>query len=158
MDNNVLQLAPWSLFTGFTRLFAPRRLYKEPHNRSQTSSREFAMAQIVFKDCFKNCKVDISAKGSNGKRKIEEENIESTILLTLRKEVLSHLIESEAKRKKKERAKICKFQETCKKKAEDCKFPHVPSEVLKDLRPPYYLCYKFPNCDRENCTFVHWKP
>ena len=90
MDNNVLQLAPWSFFTGFTRLFAPRRLYKEPHNRSQTSSSEFAMAQIVFKDCFKNCKVDItsSAKGSNGKRKIEEENIESTILLTLSKDVL----------------------------------------------------------------------
>ena len=47
---------------------------------------------------------------------------------------LIHLIESKAKKKRDEK-KICRFQEGCKKK-EDCKFPHVPTELLKDLRPP----------------------
>ena len=43
---------------------------------------------------------------------------------------------SEAKSQRKEKKKICKFQEEWRKK-EDRKFPHVPEELLKDLTPPY---------------------
>ena len=111
------------------------------------------MAHFVFGD-LKNCKVIINGSAAAGsKRKIEEDNDNSTILLTLRESVRNlipfviHLIESGVKREKKDK-KICKFQDKCKKKNQ-CKFPHVPEELPKDLTLPYYLCYKHPNCDRE---------
>ena len=121
------------------------------------------MAQFVFGD-LKNCQVIINGSAVAGsKRKFEEDNDNSTILLTLRESVRNlipfviHLIESGAKRQKKDKKKIiCKFQDKCKKK-DNCKFPHVPEELLKDLKPPYYLCHKHPNCVREKCRYVHWQ-
>ena len=56
------------------------------------------------------------------------------------------------KKKKKVNRKICEDQ--CK--TDNCAYPHVEQELLKDKKFPYRLCYHFPNCKRKECKFVHW--
>ena len=108
MDNDVVQLTLESL-TQVLPAFLPHEGYIKSHKlESDIFSEDLkdfdisTMAQFVFGD-LKNCKVIINGSAAAGsKRKFEEDNDNSTILLTLRESVRNlipfviHLIESGA--------------------------------------------------------------
>ena len=58
---------------------------------------------------------------------------------------------------KKKSIHICRYQEGCSNKKEGkCSFLHLEHKFLDGLKPPYRLCFDWPNCKRERCLYVHW--
>ena len=53
--------------------------------------------------------------------------------------------------------KICRYQDRCHL-WENCKFDHLNAQVLEGCRRQYFLCWKYPNCQKKECPYVHRRP